>query len=253
MWSTDPIANKTSTGWRYLQTDHLGTPQLAITNTGSASSQRRMAAFGSTREQGERQSSRFPGQLEDRESGTHYNYFRDYEPGTGRYVESDPIGLFGGMNAYSYADLNTLLLSDSLGLASETQGADCCRKTPPPVSIRKKGFGGFVACCGGQQFVCTVVPAAYSTEGKKAIANCFAAHEIEHTKDPLVSCDCSDPSPHAAGTEQGMGVQAECRAYRVSLGCLEKKNICRKRNDKCRREVKKMIKDHLEFGRVCVW
>jgi RHS repeat-associated protein len=38
---------------------------------------------------------RFPGQQYDAATGLHYNYFRDYEPGTGRYVESDPIGLGG--------------------------------------------------------------------------------------------------------------------------------------------------------------
>src|SRR3546814_9028105 len=35
----------------------------------------------------------FPGQYFDEETRLHYNYFRDYEPQTGRYIESDPIGL----------------------------------------------------------------------------------------------------------------------------------------------------------------
>ena len=40
---------------------------------------------------------RFPGQVFDKETNLHYNYFRDYDPQVGRYVQSDPIGLRGGL------------------------------------------------------------------------------------------------------------------------------------------------------------
>ncbi|MGW8369430.1 MAG: golvesin C-terminal-like domain-containing protein, partial [Gammaproteobacteria bacterium] len=59
---------------------------------------------------------RFPGQQYDAESGLHYNHFRDYDPATGRYIESDPVGLHGGLNAFAYAEGNPLYWSDNLGL-----------------------------------------------------------------------------------------------------------------------------------------
>ncbi len=46
---------------------------------------------------------RLPGQVYDKESGLHYNYFRDYDPSLGRYGESDPVGLKAGLNTYLYA------------------------------------------------------------------------------------------------------------------------------------------------------
>jgi RHS repeat-associated protein len=61
---------------------------------------------------------RFPGQYFDVETGLNYNAYRDYDPATGRYVESDPIGLGGGVNTYSYVNGSPLRLVDLLGLAA---------------------------------------------------------------------------------------------------------------------------------------
>jgi RHS repeat-associated protein len=61
---------------------------------------------------------RYPGQYYDAETGLHYNYFRDYDAKSGRYVESDPVGLNGGVNSFEYTLSNPMKSVDRYGLDS---------------------------------------------------------------------------------------------------------------------------------------
>ena len=90
---------------------------------------------------------RMAGQYFDSEVGISYNYFRDYDPSVGRYVQSDPIGLQGGMNTYGYVGANALGAVDPLGLMSVVPkviklGVDLCKANPKSCGIIPPAAGG---------------------------------------------------------------------------------------------------------------
>ena len=64
---------------------------------------------------------RQPGQYFDAETGLSYNYFRDYDPAVGAYVESDSVGQKGGPSTYAYAAGAPSDFADPYGLMSITQ------------------------------------------------------------------------------------------------------------------------------------
>ncbi len=110
----------------YLHTDHLGTPRYATNDSGAQVWHWDSDAFGVGTPSGSATVNlRFAGQYWDDESGLHYNWNRYYDPTTGRYISSDPIGLAGGLNTYVYALANPIMYTDPEGLNPVAAGAAC--------------------------------------------------------------------------------------------------------------------------------
>jgi RHS repeat-associated protein len=93
-----------STTWRWIAPDHLGAPHQISDPGRNAVWLWNHDPFGDGAATGSLSYNlRLPGQYFDSETGLHYNGYRDYDPSTGRYVQSDPIGLAGGVDPYAYA------------------------------------------------------------------------------------------------------------------------------------------------------
>jgi RHS repeat-associated protein len=109
----------------YVHADHLGTPRVITRPSdnkvvwkwdsteafGNSAPNENPSALGAFT-----YNLRMPGQYFDKETGNFYNYFRDYDPSLGRYIESDPIGLRGGISTYAYVDGDPLANVDEKGL-----------------------------------------------------------------------------------------------------------------------------------------
>ena len=142
-----------STQMYFIHNDHLGTPQVVTDQSQMVVWEGQQKPFGEVEETTAsiEQLSRFPGQYFDEESNLHYNYFRDYDPTLGRYIQSDPIGLRGGINTYAYVGGNPLMYTDPTG--------------ENPAAALRGGFalgGAFVRTPAGQRTIGWLVDVAWN-------------------------------------------------------------------------------------------
>jgi RHS repeat-associated protein len=108
----------------YYHNDHAGTPQKLTNAAGEITWAAYQEAFGRTTVDNgvtpqttaaTTNNLRFAGQYDDSETGLHHNGLRDYDPSTGRYLQTDPIGLAGGLNTYAYVEGDPVNFIDPTG------------------------------------------------------------------------------------------------------------------------------------------
>ena len=124
--NSTPIATVTPTGVYRIYADHLDTSRRVATNDDKAEvlwaweSKPFGESLADEDVDGDNEkfvlNLRFPGQYFDYETAHHYNINRDYNPVTGRYVQSDPIGFDGGVNGFGYVGGSPINLVDKNGL-----------------------------------------------------------------------------------------------------------------------------------------
>ncbi len=162
----EPLSASPDEAITFLHTDHLGTPRYGSDGTiGSPTYGQEVwawdsDAFGNGTPTGSATVNlRFAGQYFDKESDLHYNWNRYYDPDTGRYISSDPIGLDGGLNTFAYVGANPVMFVDPEGLdggvfsipltaAAAAAAASACILTDC-INNAVKGLNDIIKVCSG--------------------------------------------------------------------------------------------------------
>jgi len=123
VFTPDPADGAAAPLVYFIHADHIDTPRVVVDKNNNVRWRWVVEPFGTTAPEADpssmgvfTQNLRFPGQYFDQESGLHYNYFRSYDSSVGRYTQSDPIGLGGGINTYAYVEGSPIGFTDPMGL-----------------------------------------------------------------------------------------------------------------------------------------
>lgn len=222
----------------YIHTDHLNTPKKISRpsdnklrwrwdstpfGTGTPNENpESLGTFGA--------SLRLPGQIYFPEAGLHYNYFRDYDPATGRYVQSDPIGLRGGLNTFGYAYNSPGKYIDPFGLFV-------------PTNVLPGRNENTVICDGDGNLSIHIMPLTPLQD--QCIGDCLRLHERSHLTDVRIqnpTICTGQPRGLVATSSAHERRETEMKAFRASIKCLEdklSKQVCY--SDDCDAEIRKWL------------
>lgn len=173
----------------YVFADQIDTPRALADSTGKIVWRWEGEGFGMTAPNEDPDADatkvtynlRFPGQIFDKESSLHYNRNRYYDPSTGRYVSSDPIGLAGGsLSTYAYAEENPEYYADPEGLQSGTKPFH--PRFRPPTLSKDAGLSTITDVVKGN-IKCLFKNCA----AENGISNAFVCTKVECT-DPTTGC-----------------------------------------------------------------
>ncbi|MBT2747150.1 MULTISPECIES: RHS repeat-associated core domain-containing protein [unclassified Lysobacter] len=230
----------------YIEPDHLGTPRVVVDSARNVpvwTWDLKSEAFGSTAPNQDPDQDgttlvldmRFPGQQYDSISDLNYNYFRDYDPSVGRYVQSDPIGLIGGVSTYAYVLSNPSIWTDPKGLFVVTNGnGSSC-----------EGAIGITTCDGNGNLE------VRNCNGTCTSA-CTAMHENNHARflGTRFPGGCKDkpkgasPWPEELAYDQYvlLSAETECKAWAETMSCLKllESALATGCDTKCRSDIESM-------------
>ena len=195
----------------YVTTDQLNTPRVITDSSQTVLWSWNSDPFGNGQPTSPSftYNLRFPGQYYDAETGHNYNYYRDYDPDTGRFTESDPLGIVGGANTFAYVDDDPVDGTDFSG-----------RYTYSPNKP-----GSHPECNGADGIM--IVVRIYNDARDACIGDCERQHELIHIID-LRNIGTNPCVGQPRGTIIGFDTldeleRSEIRAYQQEVACMRQR------------------------------
>nr|WP_229499891.1 RHS repeat-associated core domain-containing protein [Pseudoduganella ginsengisoli] len=212
----------------YLQTDQLNTPRVITDQSQAVVWKWESDGFGSippNEQPGTAQAfvfnPRFAGQYFDRESNLYYNYYRDYDPQAGRYMQSDPIGLGGGINTYAYVNGSPLNTIDPTGEVGVLAPAAAAATASEGAALSSNPVGWVIAAGLGGAYVGTLIYDNFEPQISKATSWAFGDPTMVLPPNVLIAGN------GGVGNSSGIGTNTpykHCRDLKGRPGWIECKD-----------------------------